>query len=152
MIGLSHSVKPINGLKTYSLQKGELQIFLQQSNIIVCLLPLTPETNGILNLQLFEQLPKGAYLINVGRGQHLIEEDLAKAIELGYLKGACLDVYQQEPLPKDHPFWRYPEIIMTPHIASITDQERVGEQIVENYCRLEEGLPLLHEVNRGKGY
>jgi len=116
------------------------------------LLPLTPETDGILNREQFKKLPKGAYVINVARGEHLVEEDLLEMIQNGHLSGASLDVFRKEPLPEDHLFWKEPKIMITPHIASITDPRKVVPQVVENYRRLKEGKELVNVVARDKGY
>jgi glyoxylate/hydroxypyruvate reductase A len=107
---------------------------------------------NILNRKTFKELPQGAFVINVARGEHLVEEDLLEAIDAGQLSGACLDVFRKEPLPKDHIFWHHPKINITPHIASITSPESVAPQIIENYRRLREGKPLLNVVSREKGY
>ncbi|HEY9889303.1 MAG TPA: NAD(P)-dependent oxidoreductase, partial [Candidatus Obscuribacterales bacterium] len=123
-----------------------------RSHILVCLLPLTPATEGILNLDLFQQLPAAAYLINPARGAHLVEADLLTALAAGHLSGACLDVFYQEPLPADHPFWPHRAIRVTPHCASLTDPASVAPQIVENYHRLQRGAPLLNAVSRQRGY
>jgi glyoxylate/hydroxypyruvate reductase A len=132
--------------------QDELPQFLLQSDILVCLLPLTDETKGILNKSIFTLLPKRAFLINVARGGHLAEEDLLEALENGHLSGASLDVFNQEPLPQDHPFWTHPKIHITPHIASITDPKSVAPQVLENYQRMKDGRALLNEVSREKGY
>ena len=132
--------------------KEQLEEFLSQVNVLVCLLPLTPDTEGILNLQLFEKCHPGTYLINVARGKHLVEEDLLVALNKGYLRGALLDVYQVEPLPKSHPFWTEKRIQVTPHIASVTNPKAASPQIIENYNRLKAGVPLLNLVNRTRGY
>ena len=119
---------------------------------MVCLLPLTEETKGILNKALFFELPHGAYLINVARGGHLHESDLLDALHSGKLGGASLDVFEQEPLPKDHPFWREPNIFITPHVASVSSPASIIPQVVENYNRLQAGEPLLNTVSRKRGY
>lgn len=97
--------------------KSELNVFAQQTNILVCQLPLTQDTKGILNINLFSHLPDGAFLINVGRGEHLVESDLILGLKNGKISGACLDVLQVEPLTFNHPFKTIPEIKVTPHIA-----------------------------------
>jgi glyoxylate/hydroxypyruvate reductase A len=116
------------------------------------MLPLTPKTKGILNQKTFAKLPAGAYLINIARGQHLNEKDLIAALDSGQLTGACLDVFEVEPLPQDHPFWRHPQIKVTPHISSLTFPKAVAPQIVENYQRTKTGNPLLHVVDVERGY
>jgi len=133
-------------------QKDQLADFLSQVNVLVCLLPLTPETEGILNLSLFRKCKKGTFLINVARGKHLIEEDLLVALEEGFISGALLDVYRTEPLPESHPFWNEKRIQITPHIASVTNPLAAAPQIIENYNRLKVDLPLLNLVNRSRGY
>ena len=132
--------------------KNQLAEFLSKVNVLVCLLPLTPETEGILNLSLFRKCKKGTFLINVARGKHLIEEDLLVALEEGFISGALLDVYRTEPLPESHPFWNEKRIQLTPHIASVTNPLAAAPQIIENYKRLIASLPLLNLVNRTRGY
>lgn len=149
--GWSLSKKSLEGVKTYAGQV-ELTSFLSTTQILVCLLPLTNETTGILNKALFEKLPKGAYLINVARGGHLVDRDILQVLDKGHLSGAALDVYHQEPLPKDHPFWRHDKIHMTPHFASVSDTQSVVPQILENYKRMKSGKPLLNLVSKSKGY
>ena len=149
--GWSRSPKSIPEVETYhgAPQLGE---FLAPVNILVCLLPLTAETSEVLNRSLFDQLPTGACLINVARGEHLVEADLMAALDQGQLRGACLDVFQQEPLPADHPFWTHEKITVTPHCSSITDPRAVAPQVMENYRRMRQGQPLINQVSRDKGY
>jgi len=151
VVGWSEPQKKIEGITNFQ-GASQFEQFLQQSNILICLLPLTPKTKDILNLKTFNQLPKGAYIINVARGEHLVEEDLIKTLDSDQLSGACLDVYRQEPLPPDHLFWEHPKIILTPHIASITDPKSVVAQVMENYHRLQKGQELLFEVDVSRGY
>ncbi|MBA3012408.1 MAG: glyoxylate/hydroxypyruvate reductase A [Proteobacteria bacterium] len=132
--------------------RDQLDDFLSLSRILICLLPLTQKTRHILNLDTFSKLPPNAYLINVGRGGHLKEPDLLTALDAGHLSGACLDVFQTEPLPADHPFWQHPKIMVTPHISSQTDPISVAPQILENLARLRTGKPLLNRVNIKKEY
>ncbi|HAK45882.1 MAG TPA: glyoxylate/hydroxypyruvate reductase A, partial [Spirochaeta sp.] len=136
VIGWANSAKNIDGIKIF-VGDDEFSGFLNKSDILICLLPLTPATLNILNRKTFSQLPKGAFIINVARGEHLVVDDLIEAIDTGQLSGACLDVFRQEPLPKEHLFWRHPRVTVTPHIASITSPESVAPQIIENYRRLE---------------
>lgn len=126
--------------------------FLKNSSILVCLLPLTPETEGILNREVFKALPKGSYIINVARGGHLEDEDLLTYLDNGHLSGASLDVFHNEPLLPDHPFWKHPKINITPHIASVSDITSVIPQLLENYSSFKKDLPLKNLVLRQKGY
>jgi glyoxylate/hydroxypyruvate reductase A len=132
--------------------KTQLNKFLAEINVLVCLLPLTPETEGILNLEFFQACKKGTYLINVARGKHLVEEDLLAALNQGYLSGALLDVFRVEPLPQEHPFWAEERIQITPHIASVTNPQAAAPQIIANYKRLKASQPLMNLVNRTRGY
>ncbi|WP_026167280.1 2-hydroxyacid dehydrogenase [Balneola vulgaris] len=150
VLGWSRTAKNIDGVSSFT--HDELDSFLSQTNILVCLLPLTPETESILDLELFKKLKSPSYLINVGRGQHLVEEDLIYGIDTGALEGAWLDVFEQEPLPKNHLFWNRPSIMITPHIASVTDPKEAAEMILENYKRSLSGQELINEVDRTKGY
>ncbi|MEM9143702.1 MAG: glyoxylate/hydroxypyruvate reductase A [Bacteroidota bacterium] len=149
--GWSSSPKTIGGVQSFSGVK-ELPGFLAASQVLVCLLPLTKDTLGILNTPFFELLPKGAFVINVARGGHMVDQDLLDMLDAGHLSGAALDVYHEEPLPAQHPFWNHPKIHMTPHYASVSDTQSVVPQIVENYRRLRTGEPLLHLVSKDRGY
>ncbi len=113
---------------------------------------MTPSTRYILNKDTFAQLRPHAYIINVARGAHLVEADLLAALDQEQLSGACIDVFQTEPLPKDHPFWRHPKIKVTPHISSITDPVSAASQIIANYHRALAGKSLLNAVDLKKGY
>jgi len=149
--GWSKTPKELPGVNTFCGEK-QLEKFLNKSTILICLLPLTPETENILNKEFFEKLPKGTYLINVARGQHLVEHDLLEMIDKGHLSGASLDVFRIEPLPQEHPFWNHPKIRITPHIASITNAEKVVPQLIENFRRLKEGKELKNTIERKLGY
>jgi len=151
VIGYSRSAKHDLPFKAYH-GDDQLDTFLNHTDILICLLPLTQQTKNILNKDLFYKLKKGAYIINVGRGTHLVEEDLIKAIDDEQLSGATLDVFRKEPLPSDHPFWQHNKITITPHVASQTVPERVCQLILDNYQRLQTGKPLLNEVDLDKGY
>lgn len=149
--GWSKSPKNIRDIKTYSGDE-DLTEFLSKAEILVCLLPLTRETENILNRELFEKLPKGAYIINVARGEHLVEQDLLEMIDNEHLSGASLDVFRKEPLPEEHPFWGHKKINITPHVASMTNPKKVAPQIAENYERMTEEEDLKNVVKRDKGY
>ncbi len=130
----------------------QLADFLEQTDILICLLPLTPATQGILNHNNLLKLPRGSWLVNLGRGGHLVDHDLMQVLESGHLQGANLDVFEQEPLPAGHPFWSHPQINITPHIASLTTPGSVAPQIVDNYYRARQNRPLLNVVDRSRGY
>ncbi|SFR46924.1 glyoxylate/hydroxypyruvate reductase A [Robiginitalea myxolifaciens] len=149
--GWARSSKKAEGISVYA-GAGSLNEFLAGSQIVVCLLPLTPETSGILNAKRFKQMDPGTFLINAARGGHLIEADLIPAIDSGLLSGACLDVFQEEPLPREHPFWEHPKIRVTPHVASVSDPSTVAAQIVANYKNLLKGVAPQNLVDLEKGY
>ncbi|WP_228041770.1 2-hydroxyacid dehydrogenase [Planktothrix mougeotii] len=149
--GWSRTPKVLDNINCF-LGEEEFKLFLSECEILVCLLPLTPKTEGILNQNTFSALPQGAYLINVARGKHLVEEDLLNALKSGQLSGACLDVFQIEPLPKNHPFWAHPQIIITPHIAAKTIPACVAPQIIEAINKSQGGLLLKNTVDVSRGY
>ena len=151
LAGWNRSPRSIENVSCYSGEQG-LSDFLARTDILVCLLPLTNETRGILNINLFEALPRGAQLVNVGRGGHLVEANLIEALERGLLSAAVLDVAEHEPLPKGHPFWNHPRILLTPHIASTTTPETAVEFVLETIGRYRRGEVLPGRVNRDRGY
>ena len=128
------------------------EVLLAGSDIVVCALPLTSETEGLLDARAFAQMPRGAYVINVARGAHIVEPDLIAAVRSGHLSGAALDVQQREPLPADDPLWSVPGITITPHIAAQPSMDTVAEQFVAAVRALERGDPLPNEVDRSRGY
>ena len=132
--------------------KEQLDAFLAGCDTLVCLLPLTQETAGFLSSRVFEKLPAGAHVINVGRGEHLVEADLLEAIGSGHLAGATLDTFRHEPLPRDHPFWSDPRITITPHIASRTDLGVIVRQTLDNLARIREGRRPTASVDPQRGY
>ena len=151
LAGWNRSPRTIDGVSCYAGVEA-LPDFLARTDILVCLLPLTDETRGILNTSLFAALPRGAQLVNVGRGGHLVEADLIEALERGLLSAAVLDVAEHEPLPKGHPFWNHPRILLTPHIASTTTPETAVEFVLETIGRHRRGEALPGRVDRERGY
>lgn len=151
VIGWSQSPKILTEIPHFT-GNAEFKHFLPRSDVLVCMLPLTTVTKNILNASNFAHLPQGAYIINLGRGEHLVETDLLNALESGQLSGACLDVFREEPLPSTHPLWVHPHIRITPHIASVTNPATALPQILENYRRIKAGESLLNWVDPKKGY
>lgn len=147
----SRSAKTVEGVRTFS-GAAALDAFLGEVDILVSLLPLTPSTLGLLNAERLSRLPKGAALILCSRGEHLIADDLVTLLRTGHLRGTVLDVFEREPLPADHPLWREPGVLVTPHMAAIASWTVIAEQIVENVRRLKRGEPLLNTVDRARGY
>jgi glyoxylate/hydroxypyruvate reductase len=129
-----------------------LQALLAVSDIVVCALPLTPQTQGILNAQTLALLPRGAYLINVARGGHVVEADLIDAVRSGPLSGAALDVQRREPMPADDPLWDVPGITITPHIGAQSSVQTIAAQFGEGLDALRTGSPLPRLVDRMAGY
>ncbi|HAY48801.1 glyoxylate/hydroxypyruvate reductase A [Thalassospira sp.] len=149
--GWSRSMKAIDGITTFA-GKETLGEFLGQSDILICLLPRTSETENVLNSTTLSFLPKGAAIINAARGAMINEADLLRALDTGHLRGAFLDVAVTEPLPESHPFWDHPKIRITPHIAAETRIEESVEQIAENIDRINRGETPRGLVNRETGY
>ncbi len=149
--GWSQSPKDIDQVTSFHGPQA-LSKAVENADYIVCLLPLTPQTENILDAELFTKVKKGAYLINAGRGAHLNEGDLLDALYQGQLSGACLDVFRTEPLPDDHAFWRHPKISLTPHIASLTNNEQATAQLLVNYYNMRNNTPLINKVDVQNGY
>lgn len=149
--GWSRSAHSIDGVDCHA-GKETLPDFLARTDILVCMLPLTDETRGILCRDTLSRLPKGAGLINVGRGGHLVGQDLLTLLDEGHLSGAILDVADPEPLPTDHAFWSHPRIIITPHVASMTRADSSGRALIANIRRYEMGAAMEGEIARDRGY
>ncbi|MFC5046681.1 2-hydroxyacid dehydrogenase [Aquimarina hainanensis] len=149
--GWSNSPKELPQVDTYA-GEAALSSFLKHTDILINILPLTSKTENILRKEILSQLNKEAYLINVGRGEHLVEQDLITLVESKHLSGATLDVFRTEPLPDKHPFWTYDNIQITPHIASITNIHSCITQIVQNYQLFRSQKTLLHTVSLQKEY
>jgi glyoxylate/hydroxypyruvate reductase len=155
--GWSRSPKAMEGVQCFSGEVGGqgFHDFLAASRILVCLLPLTPDTQDIMNRDTLSRLRPGGYVINVARGAHLVEEDLLALVDSGYLAGATLDVFRVEPLPADHPFWKHPKITVTPHTSARTLREESIAQIARKIRSLAGGAPistLAGVVDPKKGY
>jgi glyoxylate/hydroxypyruvate reductase A len=148
--GWSRSEKDLPGIETFG--HAGWRAFLARTDILVCLLPLTADTAGILDAATFAGLPQGAFVINVARGAHLVEDDLIAALDRGQLAGATLDVFRAEPLPAGNPLWRHPKVLITPHVASYSSPATAAAGVVENIARARAGQPLLHQVDRRRGY
>lgn len=149
--GWARSAHRIDGVQCFAGDQ-QLPAFLSQCDILLCVLPLTEQTQGILDRTLFRQLPRGAALINMGRGGHLVEQDLLDALASGQLSGAVLDVLQQEPAPAEHPFWDHPQILLTPHIAAMTQPQSAFAVLLDNIRRHQRGEPMLGQIDRTQGY
>ena len=126
--------------------------FLSDLDYLVCLLPLTADTRGILNAEVFAALPDHSVIINVARGAHLDEAALLRALEQGCLGGAVLDVFAEEPLPEQSPLWCHPKVTITPHVAALTSLSTATDQIVMNYERMKQQQTLRHVIDKSAGY
>lgn len=147
----SRSPHQLDGVTCYS-GEAEMAAFLQSCDILICLVPLTDQTRGILCRKTLSQLPRGAALINVGRGGHLVEQDLLSLLDEAHLSAAILDVTDPEPLPSGHPFWDHPRIMLTPHIASMTRADTAARALIANIRRHEAGEVMEGQVSRERGY
>ena len=149
--GWCRSNKSVDGIEVFA-GAQRLDAFLARSQVLINVLPLTQQTRGILNARTFSAMPAGSYVVNIGRGGHVIDADLIAALDSGQLRGAMLDVFEEEPLPTTHPFWRHPAIIVTPHVAAPTLASESQRQIIENIGRIERGEAPLGMVDRSRGY
>nr|WP_296021385.1 glyoxylate/hydroxypyruvate reductase A [uncultured Acidovorax sp.] len=149
--GWSRSPKAIEGVRAFS-GTEQFNDFLAASRVLVNLLPLTPETADVINADTLARLQPGAYIINVARGAHLVEDDLLAAIERGHVAGATLDVFRTEPLPAGHPFWNHPRITITPHTSARTLRDESIAQIARKMAALQRGATVAGVVDAGRGY
>jgi glyoxylate/hydroxypyruvate reductase A len=149
--GWSRSAKELPGVECFAGAEG-LAGFLKGARVLVCMLPLTPETSNLLDRAKLSLLPQGAYLINVARGAIVAEPDLLALIQSGHIAGATLDVFRNEPLPPQHPFWLEPRISITPHISALTIRLDAVRQIAQKIAALEQGQPVDDVVDRNRGY
>lgn len=149
--GWSNSEKRIDGVSSFYGENG-LEEALRSTDVLVNLLPLTLETENILCLRNLKHLNTGAYLINVGRGQHLVDEDLIQLLDSEHLSGALLDVFRVEPLPDDHPFWLNEKILITPHVASLTNVDTASNIVVENYMKFQRNEKPDNVISLQQGY
>ena len=149
--GWSRARKNITGVENF-VGPGDMKKFLARSDILVSLLPFSSDSDGLLDARAFAALPRGAYVINSGRGELIVEDDLLAAIGSGHLSGAALDVFRIEPLPADHPFWAHPKVAMTPHNSCMASAWYSVDVVIENIRRLEAGQPLTATIDRAAGY
>ena len=149
--GWSRSEKSMPGVQCFHGEQG-LDTFLRGSRVLVCMLPLTPETSNLIDRTNMCKLPQGAFLINVARGAHLAEPELVALIKSGHIAAATLDVFRNEPLPAQHPFWQEPRISITPHISALTLRRESVQQIAEKIRKVEQGQPVADVVDRNRGY
>ncbi|MDR2333040.1 MAG: glyoxylate/hydroxypyruvate reductase A [Burkholderiaceae bacterium] len=150
-LGWSRTPRSIDGVTCFSGEQGFGE-FLGATRVLVNLLPLTPQTENIINRDTLSRLLPGAYVINVARGAHVVDEDLLAAIGSGHVAGATLDVFRTEPLPEDHPFWREPKISITPHTSARTLRADSIAQIAQKIMALEKGEPVAGIVDPAHGY
>ncbi len=149
--GWSRTKKRVAGIESYA-GDAELKPFLARTDILTCLLPLTPSTRGILNAEAFAAMPAGAAVINAARGGHLVERDLIAALDSNHLSGATLDVFETEPLPESSPLWLHPKITVTPHVAGLTDPKEAARFVIDGMERVERGEKLDNTVDFERGY
>ena len=147
----SRQPKVLDGVRGFA-GSAQLDAFVAASKVLVCLLPLTVETQDILNRRTLSRLQPGGYLVNVARGAHLVDADLLALLDSGHLAGATLDVFRTEPLPPEHPFWDHPQISITPHISARTLEGESLAQIVAKLQALLQGQPVNGVVQRDRGY
>jgi glyoxylate/hydroxypyruvate reductase A len=151
VLGWSRSAKSLAGVETFHGME-QLPAFLARSEICVMLLPLTEETENLMTAERFAQLPQGAKFVNAGRGRTVDEDALVAALRSGHIAEATLDVFREEPLPQTHSLWEFPQVLITPHLASVGIPRTAAAQIVANLARVRQGLRPEHEVEPARGY
>ncbi|MDP3160759.1 MAG: glyoxylate/hydroxypyruvate reductase A [Reyranella sp.] len=149
--GWSRTKKSLPGIETFHGADGLARV-LAQSDILINVLPLTRDTKGLLDAKVFATLPRGAYLINMARGGHVVDEALLAALDSGHLSGAALDVFNQEPLPQEHRYWTHPRVQVTPHVAGATNPRTASPGVIENIRNIRAGKPLINTVDAKSGY
>jgi glyoxylate/hydroxypyruvate reductase len=149
--GWSNSARQVDGIHCWH-GAAQLDDFLRQCKLLVCLLPLTPQTDGVLNRHTLGLLQAGGYVINVARGAHVVDADLLALLDSGHLAGATLDVFRQEPLPAEHAFWKHPKITVTPHTSARTLRDESIAQIAAKIIAVHHGHSVAGVVDTIKGY
>ena len=151
LCGWSRTPKSVPGVTCFH-GRDQLPEILARSEILICLLPLTDETRGILCRETFDLMPRGACIINAGRGGCQVDDDILAALNSGQFRGAALDVFEQEPLPRESGLWAHPGVTITPHVASMTLPSSCAAAVYENIQRCRQGQPLLHLADMSRGY
>jgi glyoxylate/hydroxypyruvate reductase A len=149
--GWTRTPRDVEGVTGFHGADG-LDAMLRQTDILCCLLPLTPQTRGVINARTLALLPRGAFVINSARGGHVVAEDLLAALDSGHIAAAALDVFEPEPLPAEHPYWGHPRVLVWPHASAITIPSSAAPQVVENLRRAREGRELINLVDFSAGY
>jgi glyoxylate/hydroxypyruvate reductase A len=151
VLGWSRGAKDVPGVRCFS-GTASFDEFLAGTRVLVNLLPLTPDTENILDRRTLAKLRPGGYVVNVARGAHLVDQDLLDLLDAGHLAGAALDVFRTEPLPAEHPFWKHPKVTVTPHTSARTLRDESIAQIARKIRALERGEPIAGVVDRQRGY
>jgi glyoxylate/hydroxypyruvate reductase A len=151
VLGWTRTPREIEGVQGFHGAEG-LDAMLRQTDILCCLLPLTPQTRGVINARTLALLPRGAFVINSARGGHVVAADLLAALDSGHIAAAALDVFEPEPLPAEHPYWGHPQVLVWPHAAAITIPSSAAPQVVENLRRARDGRELINLVDFSAGY
>ena len=149
--GWSRTPKQLPGIESFSGDDG-LMPFLARTDILCCLLPLTPATTGIINARTLAALPKGAFVVNSGRGGHVVDADLLAALDSGHVAGATLDVFHEEPLPADHPYWTHPKVQVWPHVSAVTNAKSSADQVADAVSKVFRGEAPNNLVDPGQQY